>query len=64
MSNRYEYLVEYAFDGGSGRSFSVRAEALNSADAVRRLDESIQADLPHLQRLNVRSFQLLRKWSE
>jgi len=64
MNNRYEYLVEYAFDGGSGRSFTVWTAPLNSADAVRRLDENLQAGLPHLRNLNVRSFQLLREWSE
>lgn len=64
MSNRYEYLIEYAFDGGSGRSISTLSEPINSAESVYRCDRSIQADLPHLRNLNIRSFQLLRKWSE
>jgi hypothetical protein len=64
MSNRYEYLIEYAFDGGSGRSFTVWTAPLNSSDAVLRVERNLQADLPQLRRLNVRSFQLLREWSE
>jgi hypothetical protein len=64
MSNRYEYLIEYAFDGGSGRSLSTLSEPIDSAEAVRKVDRSLQEDLPHLRNLNIRHFQLLREWSE
>jgi hypothetical protein len=64
MSNRYEYLVEYAFDGGSGRSFTTMYAPIDSAEVVRKVDRSLQEELPHLQNLNIRHFQLLREWSE
>jgi hypothetical protein len=64
MSNRYEYLIEYAFDGGSGRTFTTWSAPLNNADAVLRVERSIQADLQQLRRLNIRRLQLLREWSE
>jgi hypothetical protein len=64
MSNRYEYLIEYAFDGGSGRSFTTTYAPINSADLVRTLDRSLQADLPQLRNLNIRSFQLLREYND
>jgi hypothetical protein len=66
MSDWYEYLVEYAFDGGSGRSFSIVGEPLNSSDAVLRLEDRFNDDTNNrgLRNLNIRRFQLLREWSE
>jgi len=63
-SNRYEYLIEYAFDGGTGRSFTTMYVPIENAEVVRMVDRSLQEELPHLRNLNVRSFQLLREWSE
>jgi hypothetical protein len=64
MINRYEYLIEYAFDGGSGRSFTTTYAPIASAEVVRTIDRSLQSELPDLRNLNVRSFQLLREYSE
>lgn len=64
MSNRYEYLIEYAFDGGSGRSFTTLYVPMDSAEVVRMVDRSLQEQLPQLQNLNIRSFQLLREYTE
>jgi hypothetical protein len=60
MKRYWEYLVEYHFDSGSGRSFSVVGEPLTSMDAVLRLEQRLKNDVPHLRNLNIRHFVLLR----
>lgn len=66
MSNRYEYLVSYAFQGGSGRGFATTEGPINTQQGVIELEKGLAENQggTYLPKLFVNNIVLLREWSE
>jgi len=66
MSNRYEYLVSYQFQGGSGRGFVTMFAPVDRADRVVEVEKMLAENngREHLPCLFATNIVLLREWSE
>lgn len=57
----YVYLINYHFNGGSGRTLLKTAEKLNSDLEIINVERELADRYPEFESINIRSFQLLSK---
>jgi hypothetical protein len=64
MSKKYEYMVAYRHQKGSGRIFVTRGALIDSAEAVEQIERELEKRNPDRGTHAISNVVLLKEWSE